>query len=58
VSGDDRPAAFRDPVKLEQAARIFRAAAARQRPESDTPDSVILSVNPPERMDGVDVSDG
>jgi hypothetical protein len=58
MSDDDTPSAFEDPVVLKQAARIFRAARARPRAEGDAPDSVILSVNPPDRMDGVGVSDG
>jgi hypothetical protein len=56
MSDDDRPPAFEDPVVLKQAARLFRAARARQPADGGARDSVILSVNPPEPMDGMDVS--
>ena len=54
MSDDDRLSAFKDPVKLKQAARILLAARARQPAESGTSDSVILSVIPLEPLDGMD----
>lgn len=44
MSDDDTPSAFKDPVKLKQAARIFRAAAARQPAE---PEILGEDENPP-----------